>query len=58
MSEDLDFEYSDGNHTIFLSTVGKNENEVPEALVKFLKFVAADLSECDKDYENAFVRQS
>ena len=32
-------EMNDGAHTIFLSTKGSNEHEVPEELVKFLKFV-------------------
>ncbi len=42
--------FNDGLYTIFLSTAGKNESEVPEALVSFLKFVKADLSESSKDF--------
>lgn len=37
--EDLSSVYDDGTYTIFLSTKGKNDDEEPEALVKFLKFV-------------------
>ena len=33
----------DGNHTVFLSTCGENEKEVPGGLVKFLKYVKAGL---------------
>lgn len=49
--------YSDGSHTVFLSTVGTNEEEVPKALVNFLKFVAADINECEKDYNDEYVRR-
>jgi predicted transposase/invertase (TIGR01784 family) len=47
----------DGAHTIFLSTQGQNEDEVPEELVKFLKYVGAKPSECENDYDDAFVRR-
>ncbi len=46
----------DGSRTIFLSTRGKNKNEVTEAMVKFLDFVRADLEESTKDFEDEFVR--
>lgn len=39
----------DGTATIFLSTVGENEEEVPRELVTFLKYVKADLSKCEVD---------
>ena len=52
-----ELEMDDGAHTIFLSTKGTNEDEVPEALVKFLKFVGAKPSESEKDYEDAFVKR-
>lgn len=55
--EDAGYTYVDGSHTVFLSTVGTNEGEVPEALVKFLKFVAADLDKSEEDYGDEFVRQ-
>lgn len=45
----------DGVHTIFLSTCGKNDQDVPEKLVKFLKFVGAGLKESTQDYEDAYV---
>lgn len=53
--EDISLALYDGNHSIFLSTCGKNDSEVSEALVKFLKFVKADDSESTKDFEDAFV---
>ena len=37
--EDPETAYQDGSHTIFLSTCGENEDQVPEALVAFLKYV-------------------
>ena len=47
----------DGAHTIFLSTKGTNDEEVPEELVKLLKFVGAQPSESEKDFEDAFVKR-
>ncbi|MBQ8803819.1 MAG: Rpn family recombination-promoting nuclease/putative transposase [Tyzzerella sp.] len=47
----------DGAHTIFLSTKGKNKEEVPDELVRFLDFVAAPLSESERDFEDDFIRQ-
>lgn len=47
----------DGSITIFLSTQGTNEREVPEALVKLMKFVKADLEESQADFGDDFVRQ-
>lgn len=46
----------DGSTTIFFSTHGKNEEEVPEALVKFLNFVRADLEESKKDFADDYVK--
>lgn len=54
--EDSKLNLSDGSRSIFLSTRGNNDADVPERLVKFLKFVKADLKDCDKDYEDDFVR--
>lgn len=48
--EDSQAKLKDGSRTVFLSTKGKNENEVPEPLVKFLKYVGADLEESKKDF--------
>lgn len=45
----------DGRVTIFLSTEGENEDEVPIEMVKFLKFVKADLATCMGDFEDDFV---
>ena len=47
----------DGSHTIFLSTRGENDGEVPEELVRFLKYVAADLDESLEDFEDDYVRR-
>ena len=47
----------DGSHTIFLSTKGENDSEVPEELVSCLKYVAADLDESLDDFEDDYVRQ-
>lgn len=46
----------DGNHTIFFSTKGTNDDEVSPEMVKFLKFVGADLEKSKVDYEDEFVK--
>lgn len=38
-AESTDFPYCDGNHTVFLSTMGTNEHEVSRQLVDFLQYV-------------------
>ena len=48
---------NDGNRSIFLSTCGENEKEVPDSLVKFLKFVKADAAESTEDFADEFVEQ-
>ena len=55
--EDESFLMEDGSHTIFLSTKGKNSSEVPDELVKFLKYVGAPLSESENDFEDDFVER-
>ena len=45
----------DGVHTIILSTQGRNDEAVPEELVKFLKYVGADLDGSKLDYADAYV---
>ena len=55
--EEPDLKLDDGSHTIILSTKGENDGEVPEALVKFLKFVGAGLDESTEDYEDDYVRR-
>jgi len=52
-----ELEMDDGAHTIFLSTKGTNVDEVPEELVKLLKFIGANPSESEKDYEDAFIQR-
>lgn len=47
----------EGRTSIFLSTYGINEQEESEALVKFLKYVRAELVESMDDYEDDFVRK-
>ena len=47
----------DGSHTVFLSTCGENEDEVPEELVKFLKYVKAELKESTGDFRDSFVKR-
>ena len=43
--------------TIFLSTRGENEAEVSPELVRFLKFVTADLVESEEDFKDELVGQ-
>ena len=57
LKENLDYEYDDGSYTILLSTVGENEDEVPEELVQFLKYVRAGNKEENQQYDDNFVRQ-
>ena len=47
----------DKRNIIFLSTKGHNDEEVPEELIRFLKFVNADLKESQTDFEDAYVRK-
>lgn len=47
----------DGCYTIFLSTKGRNESEVSPELVRFLKFVTADLEESEGDFRDELVRK-
>lgn len=51
------FILKDGSQTIFLSTEGKNEQEVSESMVKFLRFVKADLAESEENYGDGYVQQ-
>ena len=55
--EDTRAKLCDGNKTIFLSTKGKNKERMPQSLVKFLKFVEADLAESEEDFDDELVRQ-
>lgn len=47
----------DGAHTIFLSTKGKNADEVPQELVKLLDYVGASLLDSEQEFEDDFVRK-
>jgi hypothetical protein len=40
-----------------LSTKGENQEDVPEELVKFLKYVGTRLEESEKDFGSEYVRQ-
>ena len=53
--EDNTCEYEDGNHTVFLNTKGTNDAEVPESLVKLLKYIGADIKDSDKEYDDPLV---
>ena len=55
--EDGTVSLEDGSHTLFLSTCGENEEEVPGGLVKFLKYVKAGLSESTGDFQDEFVQK-
>ena len=57
IDEDLTYNYDDGSYTVFLSTVGTNESEVSQDLVKFLKYVGAELEESNEDYSDEFVKR-
>ena len=55
--ENTKVKLDDGSCTIFLSTKGENEEEVPPELVRFLKFVTADLEESEEDFQDELVKQ-
>ena len=55
--EDTEVQLEDGVETIFLSTRGRNPEEVPKELVKFLRYVSADLQESMEDFEDEFVNR-
>ena len=55
--EDVNVELEDARQIIFLSTQGKNREEVPKELVTFLEYVKADLEESQKDFHDSYVRR-
>ena len=55
--ENKNAKLDDGSYTIFLSTKGENKEEVPAELVRFLKFVTADLEESEGDFQDKLVKQ-
>ncbi len=56
-NEAPEYDYRDGAHTIFLSTKGRNRDEVEPELLKFLDYVSADLAESTQDFKSSYVRQ-
>lgn len=52
-----ELEYNDGIHTILLSTHGENEADVPPEIVKFLKFVKADLKDSVNDFGSEYIKK-
>ena len=55
--ENKNVKLDDGSCTIFLNTKGENVEEVPVELVRFLKFVTADLEESEEDFQDKLVKQ-
>ena len=55
--EGITAQLEDGVETIFLSTKGTNTDEVSEALIKFLKYVGADLNNSTEDFGDEFVER-
>ena len=53
--EDNTCEYKDGTHTVFLNTRGENDTEVPESLVKLLKYIGADRKNSELEYGDPLV---
>lgn len=53
--EDETYSYQDGAHTLFLSTKGNNDAEVPNELVAFLKFVGAGRDRMEDDFSDDYV---
>lgn len=55
--ENLEEDYDDGSYTVFLSTKGSNDYEVPQELVKFLKYLGSDLEHSEDDFGDEYVRR-
>ncbi len=55
-AEDGSFHYEDGSHTVFLSMKGRNGEEVPESLVRFLRFLSAGETESRGEFGDDYVR--
>ena len=55
--EESGFALRYGQTTMFLSTCGRNDEEVPESLVSFLKYIGLSLQESTKDSDDGYVRQ-
>ncbi len=52
-----EYEYKDGVHTIFLSTKGRNRDEVSPEIIDFLEYVHADLPDSKRDFKSEYVRR-
>lgn len=55
--EDGELLLDEGTCTVFFNTKGRNDSEVSEALIKFLRFVGSDLEDSASDYKDDFVKQ-
>ncbi len=55
--EEKGFALQDGQTTMFLSTCGKNPDEVPESLVSFLRYIGSNLKESTEESEDDYVRR-
>ena len=55
--EDSGVQSEEGRHTVFLSTCGENEEEISEPLLKFLKFVKANLEESTEDFGDDYIQR-
>ena len=47
----------DGRTIIFLSTHGKNKNEVPEELVTLLQYMREDVNGSEREYHDSYVER-
>ena len=55
--EDSTISSGEERHTVFLSTCGENEEDIPKPLLKFLKFVKANLKESTEDFDDDYVQR-
>ncbi len=55
--EDGTIPSEEGRHTIFLSTCGENAEEISEPLLRFLKFVKANLKESTEDFGDDYIQR-
>ena len=55
--EDGTISSEEGRHTVFLSTCGENEEDISEPLLKFLKFVKANLKESIEDFGDDYIQR-
>ena len=55
--EDSTISSEEGRHTVFLSTCGENKEDISEPLLKFLKFVKANLKESTEDFGDDYIQR-